>query len=74
MASAIWQKSFQDNPFSREAGVKYREECLSHGGGKPSHLLVGDHLECQLSPPQLADALIHEIDTKQRQLQEALKA
>merc|ERR1719341_2283348 len=27
VASAIWQKIFQDDPFSWEAGVKYREEC-----------------------------------------------
>jgi len=72
VASAIWQKSFQDDPFSREAGVRYREECLSHGGGKPSHLLVGDYLDCQLSPQQLADALIAEVDTKQHQLEQAL--
>ena len=74
VASAIWQKSFQADPFSRDAGVKYREECLAHGGGKPSHLLVGDHLDCQLSPQQLADALIQEIDTKQEQLEESLRA
>jgi len=74
VASAIWQKTFQDDPFSREAGVKYREECLSHGGGKPSHLLVGDHLGCQLAPEQLATALIQEIDNKQQQLEESLRS
>lgn len=73
VASAIWQKTFQDDPFSREAGVKYREECLAHGGGKPSHLLVGDHLGCQLAPEQLATALIQEIDNKQHQLEESLR-
>ena len=58
VASAIWQKSFQSDPWTREAGVRYRDECLAHGGGKPSHLLVGDHLGCQLAPDQLAAALI----------------
>ena len=38
--------------------MRYRDECLAHGGGKPSHLLVGDHLGCQLAPDQLAAALI----------------
>lgn len=74
VASSIWQKSFEDDPFSREAGVKYREECLAHGGGKPSHLLVGDHLGCQLAPDQLATALIQECDNKQHQLEESLRA
>ena len=74
VASSIWQKSFEANPFSRDAGVKYREECLAHGGGKPSHLLVGDHLGCQLTPDQLATALIQEIDNKQHQLEESLGA
>jgi len=73
VASAIWQQTFQDDPFSREAGVKYREECLAHGGGKPSHLLVGDHLGCQLAPEQLATALIQEIDNKQHQLEKSLR-
>ena len=73
VASAIWQKSFQNDPFSREAGVKYREECLSHGGGKPSHLLVGDYLDCQLSPHQLAASLIQEIDIKQQQIEHSLR-
>ena len=76
VASAIWQKFFQDDPYSREAGVKYREECLSHGGGKPSHLLIGDYLGADggLSPDQLAAALISEIDLKQHELEQARHA
>merc|ERR1712142_1157218 len=72
VASAIWQKSFQEDPYSREAGVRYRKECLEHGGGKASHLLVGDYLKEKLTPSQLASALINEVDAKNREMEDAL--
>eukprot|EP00092_Neocalanus_flemingeri_P039565 GFUD01043081.1.p1 GENE.GFUD01043081.1~~GFUD01043081.1.p1 ORF type:complete len:706 (-),score=245.82 GFUD01043081.1:139-2256(-) len=72
VASAIWQHSFQGDPFCGEAGGRYRRECLEHGGGKASHLLVGDYLEEQMEPGQLAAALIQELDTKNREVEEAL--
>ena len=72
VASAIWQQSFQSDPFSRAQGERYRQECLSHGGGKPSHTLVGDYLGCQLTPGQLSESLIQEIDMKNSQVQQAL--
>ena len=74
VASAIWQKSFLEDPFSRAQGDRYRTECLSHGGGKPSHTLVGDYLGCQLTPQQLSEALIQELDMKNDQVQQALRA
>lgn len=74
VASAIWQKSFQEDPFSRAQGERYRAECLSHGGGKPSHTLVGDYLGSQLTPQQLSEALIQELDMKNSQVQQALRA
>jgi len=73
VASAIWQKSFQEDPFSRDAGLRYRQECLSHGGGKPSHQMVSDYLQSQLSPQQLAAALIQEVDIKQHHIERSLK-
>ncbi len=42
----------------------FREECLSHGGGKPSHRLVSDFLGSEVRPEDLSDALIAEIDAK----------
>ena len=72
VASAIWHQSFQSDPFSRTEGDRYRRECLSHGGGKPSHTLVGDYLGSQLTPHQLSEALIQEIDMKNSQVQQAL--
>ena len=46
------------------------------GGGKPSHLLIGDYLGADggLSPDQLAAALISEIDLKQHELEQARHA
>merc|ERR1719466_681923 len=72
VASAIWQHSFQEDPFCGVAGGRYRKECLEHGGGKASHLLVGDYLEEEMEPGQLATALIQELDTKNREVEEAL--
>jgi len=72
VASAIWQYSFQEDPYSAEAGARYRKECLEHGGGKASHLLVSDYLQRQMEPGQLAAALIQELDTKQGEVEEAL--
>jgi len=72
VASAIWQFSFESDPFCRNAGVRYRKECLEHGGGKASHLLVGDYLKEKLTPNQLASALINEVDAKNREMEDAL--
>jgi len=72
VASAIWQHSFQENPYCGDAGSRYRSECLEHGGGKASHILVGDYLQRDLDPSQLADALIQELDIKNKEVEEAL--
>ena len=72
VASAIWQYSFQEDPYSGDAGARYRKECLEHGGGKASHLLVRDYLQEQMELSQLAAALIQELDIKNREVEEAL--
>ena len=56
-----------------DAGKKCREDCLAHGGGKPSHQLVSDLLGFQIQPEDLSDALIKEIDDKQDALKEFLR-
>jgi len=73
VASAIWQTNFLGDPYSRDAGIKYWRECLSHGGGKPSHLLVSDYLGKGMDSRQLAAALLQELDTKNRDVLAALK-
>ena len=72
IASAIWQHSFQENPYCGVAGGRYMRECLEHGGGKASHLLVSDYLQRQMEPGQLAAALIQELDNKQGEVEETL--
>ena len=73
VASSIWQRYFQNDPLNPDAGAKYRQECLSHGGGKPSLKLVSDFLGLQAEPEVLADALISELDCKKDIVKSVLK-
>lgn len=74
VASAIWQHGFQQDPYSGTEGRKYWAECLSHGGGKPSHLLVSDYLgQAVTQPAALAGGLIQEVDTKRKEVERASK-
>jgi len=74
VASAIWQHGFQDDPYSGSAGQRYWTECLSHGGGKKSHLIVSDYLEQPgWEPASLASSLIQELDTKNWEVETALR-
>ena len=52
----------------------FRAECLSHGGGKPSHRLVSDFLGSEVHPEDLSDALIAEIDAKNDEVKSASKS
>ena len=65
VASRIWQQFFQDHPYDQCNGAKYRHECLSHGGGKPSRELVGDFLGRPVDVSDLCDALVNERDERQ---------
>uniref|UniRef100_A0A0A9WMI4 Mitochondrial intermediate peptidase n=2 Tax=Lygus hesperus TaxID=30085 RepID=A0A0A9WMI4_LYGHE len=62
VASSIWQNFFIADPFSRQAGERYRRECLGHGGGKPARALVKDFLQIDPAPQYLAKSLISELD------------
>lgn len=62
IASWIWQQYFQDDPLNRTQGDKYRYGVLVYGGSKPSKDLVSQFLGKEVSPANLADNLIHEID------------
>ena len=54
---------------------RYREECLSHGGGKRSLGLVSDYLaEEGVQPDQLARALLEELDIKAHTVDHLLAA
>ena len=73
VASLIWQRFFEDDPLNSEAGQRYREECLSHGGGKPSQKLVSDCLGVNVTPEVLANALLSEVESKQEAVTEMVK-
>lgn len=45
-------------------GEKYRRECLAHGGGKPARQLVADFLGKEVTPENLAQSLVNEIEQK----------
>ncbi|XP_054723694.1 mitochondrial intermediate peptidase-like [Uloborus diversus] len=64
VASWIWYEYFKDNPFSFEAGKRYRNEVLAHGGSKPPRLLVEDFLGVKVTPQTLSDALLKDINYK----------
>ncbi|ALC41377.1 CG7791 [Drosophila busckii] len=72
IASWIWQTYFEDNPFNREAGEKYRTEILAHGGAVPSRKLVANFLQRELTPSILADSLIHEIDLDESKIKQLI--
>jgi len=72
VASAIWQENFQQDPFSTQAGMRYRDSCLSHGGGKPSLDLVSEYLQHPVEPHLLALALLKEVDEKNETVQTLL--
>ena len=74
VATSIWQKYFQEDPFNQENGMKYRAKCLSHGGGVPSRQLVSDFLGEELvTPDRLADALIADVDAKNKTVYDMIK-
>ncbi|XP_035907531.1 mitochondrial intermediate peptidase isoform X2 [Anopheles stephensi] len=62
IASWIWQTYFEQDPFSRNQGEKYRRGCLAYGGGIPSRLLVSNFLGRDINPTNLTSSLINEID------------
>lgn len=62
VASRIWQRYFEADPFNGEQGERYRRECLAHGGGKPPRQLVADFLREEPTPDLLAESLVKEID------------
>ncbi|XP_078047955.1 mitochondrial intermediate peptidase [Augochlora pura] len=68
IASWIWQTYFQADPFNRTAGDRYRNECLAHGGGKPSSKLVSDFLNKEASADNFARSLLNEIDMRIEQV------
>lgn len=58
VATAIWTKLFASNPLSRQSGLKFKQEVLAHGGGKPAHKVAEDVLECRVDADFIARSVI----------------
>jgi len=68
VAAWIWQTCFEADPLNSSSGERYRQECLVHGGGKPARELVADFLGREVTPANLANSLISEIDSNSEQI------
>lgn len=56
----------------REMGEKYRQEVLSHGGGKPPQAMVAEFLAREVTPHSMVDALMMDLDQKKVRVETAL--
>lgn len=61
VATAIWNKLFACDPLSRAAGLRYRDEVLAHGGGKPAKQIAEDVLSCKVDADFIARNVIASI-------------
>jgi intermediate peptidase len=68
VAAWIWQTCFEADPLNSSSGERYRQQCLVHGGGKPARELVADFLGREVTPTNLANSLISEIDSNSEQI------
>jgi mitochondrial intermediate peptidase len=57
-SSHIWHKYFAKDPFSREAGERFRMKCLHHGGIKSPKEILNEFLEEEPNPEYLLKDLI----------------
>ena len=58
VASAIWTRLFAAEPLSRSAGLHYRREVLSLGGGKPAQQIAEDVLACRVDAEFIANSVV----------------
>ncbi len=73
VAASIWRQYFAADPLSPESGAIYRQECLVHGGGKPSRQLVNDFLRTEVNAEFLTNALIEEVDRNSENIKKTLE-
>lgn len=73
IASWIWHTYFEADPFSRTQGERYRQECLAFGGGIPSKQLVSNFLQRDVTPSNLSQSLINELDINNSKIEEISK-
>lgn len=63
VALRIWNEWFEKEPLSREAGERYRQTFLKHGGARDARDLVEDMLGEEVSVEGLVNALQGELRT-----------
>lgn len=56
----------------RKMGEKYRQEVLSHGGGKSPRAMVAEFLAREVTPNSMVDALMMDLDQKKVRVETAL--
>jgi len=69
IASWIWHTYFSSDPFSRSNGERYRRECLAFGGGIPSKQLLANFLQREVTPENLTQSLINELDINNKKIE-----
>lgn len=62
IAASIWRNYFENDPFSRTEGDRFRRECLAHGGGVPSKILAENFLKHSITSEYLAQGLLDDIE------------
>ncbi len=64
VAASIWRDLFSADPLNGDAGLRYRRDCLAHGGGRPSPEIVSDLLGPGRGEDvgRMADAVVAEVD------------
>eukprot|EP00096_Caligus_rogercresseyi_P002080 TRINITY_DN1385_c0_g1_i1.p1 TRINITY_DN1385_c0_g1~~TRINITY_DN1385_c0_g1_i1.p1 ORF type:complete len:432 (-),score=111.82 TRINITY_DN1385_c0_g1_i1:1130-2425(-) len=70
VASTIWRRNFKDDPLNLDAGRKYRDACLVHGGSRPSYELVSDYIGESATSELLVNALVDEIEESKESLRD----
>lgn len=68
LASCIWQRYFEDDPFNRTQGDRFRHEFLAFGGSRSPRKLIADFLLKAPTNDVLVNSLLKEIDNKQDEI------
>lgn len=58
IATAIWTKLFARNPLNRQAGLRFKDQVLIYGGGKPADQIAQSILDRDINAEFMADSVI----------------
>eukprot|EP00117_Sycon_ciliatum_P040313 scpid46897/ scgid29644/ Mitochondrial intermediate peptidase len=68
-AALLWNELFAANPFSLDAGCRYRDAILRHGNSKAPSEMLADLLGKTPDVGDLVSAVVHELDKGNARLQ-----